>query len=352
MRLSAGLLLLLFGLVAAAPAPNSGESNESKESKESKESGESDRLTITKHFYPDSFVVYKGKHDIVNILVPLNSLNFDEDSEDDDTSDDDNTTVFFVEADKDAKGKRIDRGLYVLKGGKATKILDNGRDAAASSDNSKEVFFGAQDGIYTYNQKDNTAVKYGSVTDSIIGIAKENITDAIYILTEDNIVYKVTESGEKKEKVENVDGALEIVLDYSDNLYYYGADKQPYVLTADGVQKINGLPEHPKSVRLVKPPFVIEEGVPFISDNEVYFIYPNGTSEVTGFDFKPNAKPTAYGIEATLIQYYGYNKKIYEYNILAILLNEAIDELKNFLETKSSTIQSMSTRSRSKMHGH
>ncbi|CAK1594856.1 unnamed protein product [Parnassius mnemosyne] len=345
--------LLLIGLAIAAPAPDkSKESEESKESVESKESSENEKITITKDFFHDSFIVYRGKHEIVNIIVPLNSLNFDDDAEDDDTSDDSNATLFFVEADEDAAGNRIDKGLYIFKDGKAKKLLDNGRDAAASSDDSKDVFFGAKDGIYKYDPKENAAVKYGTVTDSIIGIAKENSTDVIYILTEDHNLYKVTEDGQKKVKIDDVVGAQEIVLDYSNNLYFYGENKQPYVVNADGVKKIEGLPENPTSVILIKPPFVVENGVPFICDNVAYIIYANGKSEKTEFDFKSNAKPSAYGMEATLIQYYAYHKKIYEYNILTLVLSGIVDELKNFLENKASTIQSMATRSRSSLRAH
>ncbi|CAK1594857.1 unnamed protein product [Parnassius mnemosyne] len=346
-------LFLLIGLAIAAPAlDKSKESEESKESVESKESGENERITITKDFYYDSVIVYRGKHEIVNIIVPINSLNFDDDAEDDNTSDDSNAILFFVEADEDADGNRIDKGLYVLKDGKAKKLLDNGRDAAASSDDSKDVFFGAKDGIYKYDPKENTAVKYGTVIDSIIGIAKENSTDVIYILTEDHGLYKITENGQKKVKMDDVVGAREIVLDYSNNLYFYGENKQPYVVNADGIKKIEGLPKNPNSVRLIKPPFVVENGVPFMCDNVAYIIYANGRSEKTEFDFRSNAKPSAYGMEGLLIQYYAYHKKIYAYNILNLILSGVIEELKNFLESKESIIQSIATRSRSSLRAH
>ncbi|CAG4960806.1 unnamed protein product [Parnassius apollo] len=346
-------LFLLIGLAVTAPAPEkSKESKENVESKESKESGENEQITVTKDFFPDSFIVYRGKHEIVNIIVPLNSLNFNDDAKDNETSDNSNITLFFVEADVDAAGNKVYKGLYVLKDGKAKKILGNGRDAAASSDDSKDVFFGAKDGIYKYDPKKTKAVKYGTVRDSIIGIAKENATDVIYILTEDHDVYKVTEEGQKKVKIDDVVGAREIVLDNSNNLFFYGVNKKPYVVNDDGVKKIEGLPKNPNSVRLIKPPFFLENGVPFTSDNVAYLIYPNGTSERTDFDFKSNAKPSAYGMEAALIQYYGYCKNIYEYNILSLVLAGIIDDLKNFLENQAPTIQTLATQSRSSLRAH
>ncbi|CAG4960818.1 unnamed protein product [Parnassius apollo] len=336
-------LFLLLGLAVSAPAPDkseeSKESKESLESNESKDSGEYDQSTITKKIYYDSPVVYKGKHEIVNIIVPLNSLNFDDEYEGDDTSIDRNTILFFVESDEDGAGNRIDKGLYVLKDGKAKKLLDNGRDAAASFDNSKDVFFSAKDGIYKYDPKENIAVKYGTVTDSIIGIAKENATDVIYILTEDHNLYKVTEDGQKKVKMDDVVGAREIILDYSNNLYFYDENKQPYFVNDDGVKKIVGLPKNPTSVRLIRPPFAIDNGALFISDNVAYLIYPNGTSERTNFNFKSNAKPSAFGLETTTIHYYAYHKKIYEYNVLSRV-------------PSGSTIQSTATRSRSSLKAH
>ncbi|CAG4960810.1 unnamed protein product [Parnassius apollo] len=342
-------LFLLVGLAVTAPAPEkSKESKENLESKESKESSENDQITVTKDFFPDSFIVYRGNHEIVNIIVPLNSLNFNDDAKDNETSDNSNITLFFVEADVDAAGNRIDKGLYVLKDGKAKEILANGRDAAASSDDSKDVFFGAKDGIYKYDPKETKAVKYGTVTDSIIGIAKENATDVIYILTEDHNLYKVTEEGQKRVKIDDVVGAREIVLDNSNNLYFYGVNKKPYVVNADGVIKIEGLPENPTSVRLIKPPFLLENGVPFTSDNVAYLIYPNGTSERTDFDFKSNAKPSAYGMERALIQYYGYRKNIYEYNIFFLVVLGIIDDLEN----NAPTIQTLATRSRSSLRAY
>ncbi|CAH2061775.1 unnamed protein product, partial [Iphiclides podalirius] len=340
-------LLLLIGLVAAAPRPDN--SVESKESAESKESSENDHVTITKDFYPSSLAVYSGEHEIVDILVPLNSMNFDDDSEDDDTSDDDELIIFFVEADVDAAGGRVDKGLYMLRGGKAQKLLENGRDAAASSDDSKEVFLAASDGIYVYKYNDTAPVKYGTFGEGVISIAKENNTDAVYALTDSRHLYKVTDQGQQWTKVEEATGAKEIVLDFSNNLYFYGDDLQPYVIK-DGAKKIQGLPADPKSVRLLNPPFILDDGVPFVSDNVAYILYANGTSEEGGFDFKPNARPSAYGVDAVLIQYYAYNKKIYEYNILTILLSDILEELKSYLNTNSGSIRSMASRPRTKLH--
>ncbi|CAG4980447.1 unnamed protein product [Colias eurytheme] len=321
--------ILLLGFVSTAPT------------------SDEEHLTITTQYYAESLVVYTGKHDIVNILVPLNSLNFDEDdSSESDESSESEITVFFAEADIDENGKRVDQGLYVLKNGTAKKILENGRDAAASGDSSKKVYLAASDGIYVYNQEDETATKFGSISDSIIGIAQEVESDVLYILTEDNSVYKVTEDGNKKTKIDDIVNAQQIVLDYENNLYFYTPDKKVHVYTSEGVKDVTGLPSNPSKITLIKPPILLDNGIPVVLDAASYIIYANGTTEDYGVDIKPNAIPTAYGMEAALIQYYGHNKKLYEYNMLAIVLSSILEELKDFLGDKTDSIQSIATQKR------
>lgn len=302
-----------------------------------------DQIIITTDFFPDELSVYSSQNDIISITVPLNSINFEDDDDDDDSDSD--IILFFVEADLDNGEVKEYKGLYRYKNGTATKMLDDGTSSTASIDDSKLAFFGAKSGIYVYDNEDGSVKKYGTVDDSVIDIVKVNGTGPLYVLTEDHTVYKVTEEGNKKVAVDGAKDAQQIMLDYSDNVYFYGPDKKPKVVTENGVQEIVGLPENPAQVRLIKPPFVIENGVVFIVDNDIYTIFANGTSEKT--DFKLDAKPTASAVEATLIQYYAYNKNIYEYNILTIILGELFDELKTFLEEKAEDIQSIATRSRS-----
>ncbi|CAH1642543.1 unnamed protein product [Spodoptera littoralis] len=307
-------------------------------------SEEDETVVVTPEFFPDEIAVHTFDHDPVKILTPLNALNF-EDDEDDESSDSDATTTFVVLADKDDQGKKVYKGLYLLTSGEATKILENGKDAAAANDDTKLVYFAASDGIYVYNAEKKSADKYGSVSDDLIGIAKVNGSDAIYVLSADHFVYKVTENGNKKVKVDPIVDAQQIILDYQNNLFYYTSDKSVYVYVNGEVKKIGGLPEHASYVEILNPAFVFENGAPVIVDNKSYLIYENGTSEAGDFEFQ--VKPTAYSMEATLIQYYAYNKKVYEYNVLAIILGEVLEELKKFLDDKTDAIQSIATRSRS-----
>ncbi|CAG4960824.1 unnamed protein product [Parnassius apollo] len=200
------------------------------------------------------------------------------------TSEESNTILFFVEADEDAAGNRIDKGLYILKDGKTKKLLENGRDAAASSNYSKDVCK-RQDLQIRPEEKYNRKIR-------------------------------ITEDGRKKVKMDDVLSARVIVLDYSNNLYFYGENKQLYFVNADGVKNIEDLLKNSNSVRLIKPPLVKENGIPYMSDNIAYIIYANGISEKADFNFESNVIPSAYGMEVTLIQYYAYHEKIYEHNVI------------------------------------
>ncbi|KAJ8708118.1 hypothetical protein PYW08_010484 [Mythimna loreyi] len=258
---------------------------------------------ISEKFFLDSQAVYTADHDIVKILTPLNAINSDS-----------GIVTFIVLADVQENGDKVDQGLYRLKDGQATKLLDNGRDAAASNVDTKTAYFAASDGIYSYNAAENKAEKYGTVTDDLISIAKVNGSDVIYALTAANVLLKVTEEGTKKEVVDKVVNAQEIILDRQNNLYFYTGDKTVYVLVGDEVRKIEGLPANPSYLNIINPPFVLKNGVPVIVDNKSYIAYENGKSKLGIIDFA--VRPTAYSIEATFIQYYGYNKKVYEYAII------------------------------------
>lgn len=179
MRLLAYLtLFVLVSLLAAAPSTTSDDSDDD------------DKLAITYKYFLDDYIKYTAEHDIVKIVVPLNSLNFDEGDDSSESSEvDSDVILFFVEADVQTDGNKDYRGLYVLRDGKAKMILENGRDAAASGDDSKLVFLAADDGIYVYNYTTNSAEKYGNVTDSIIEIEKEKEGDVLYILTADHEVF-------------------------------------------------------------------------------------------------------------------------------------------------------------------
>ncbi|XP_032524449.2 uncharacterized protein LOC116775636 [Danaus plexippus] len=296
-----------------------------------------EKIVIPRQIFDKSLVKYKAEHDIVDIIVPLNALNFDESMKDSDSkseSDENDltdVTVFLVEADfKD--GKRIDHGLYLYKNDEVKMILPNGRAAASSSNENKLVYFGASDGLYVYNVDSKSADKYGKFSDSIIDIATNEDGKHIYILSEDHILYNVTNGGEDKVILDEVEDAQEIVLDDSENIYFYDDNKDVFIKNADGIIKVQGLPEGGKSLKLVNPPFIMEESIPLMIDNVLYVVYANGTSDAPGLEFSPNAKPTAYGADAVLVQYYAYNKRLYEFNLLSLIAEDIFEGMQDEVE--------------------
>ncbi|GBP55094.1 hypothetical protein EVAR_46391_1 [Eumeta japonica] len=311
-----------------------------------------DEVIVTQEFFPDELAIYTAEHEIVSLVAPVNAINFDDDDDDQDeeTESDQNAILFFALADIGPNGEKIDKGLYILQNKVATKLLDNGRDTSAELGDSKVVYFGASDGIYKYNYAEKKAEKYGTITDSVLQLAKVNGSDAIYILTDDKQLYKVTEAGTKKTRIDGVTDPKEIVIDYSNNLFCIGANNKPYVVTADEVREITGFSSDSTYAKLIRPPFLFEDGLPFVSGDKVYMIYSNETSETT--DFTLQVKPSAYAMEAALIQYYGYNKKIYEYNILAIIMGSMLDEMKSYLQNFASDINKIATRSRSDLRAN
>ncbi|KAL0859778.1 hypothetical protein ABMA27_010134 [Loxostege sticticalis] len=279
--------LLLVGLATAAPVND-------------------EVFHLTSDWFPDNFVVYTGENEITNIVVPVNTLNFKRDTV---SAISDNIYIFFVEANK---------GIFLLKNKTATKLLDNGNYISAPRDHSKDVFFAASDGIYTFNAEKKTAEKYGSLTDNIISIEVANKTNEIYILTVDHILYKVTEDGNHKEEITNVKDAQQIALDSFNNLYYVDSKKHMYARLQIGgaVKKVKNLPDDPTYIKLLRPPVVLNHLVPVIAD-EKGFMVKDGTAEIPEIIF--DIKPTAYSVEASLILYLGHNNKIYEYQLLNIL---------------------------------
>ncbi|XP_075987095.1 uncharacterized protein LOC142983845 [Anticarsia gemmatalis] len=229
-------------------------------------------------------MIYTAEYDIVNIIFPRFSL--EEIRRTSFKKLPNNPTIFFVLAD-DVNEKRIDKGIFIRKNRTVSKLLDNGRDADGFYDATKTSFFiAASDGIYSYNSGDNVAEKYGSVTDSIIGIAKCDDRDLIYILTDDHKVYTVTNNGD--------------------------------------VVKIEGLPENNKDVKILRP--VPEERfTAVIVDTRVYLAYTNGTGIRVGL--VTDGKATAYSIEGTFFVYAAYNKKLYEYETLDAFSEDIVRQL-------------------------
>lgn len=206
-------------------------------------------------------MIYTGKHDIVRIYVPLNQYKVEREP---------NYTLFFVEGEyKD--DEVINKGLYVFNDGKATKLLDNGRDAIET--NANTIYLGAEDGIYKYDNTGKTVTKHGSVTDSISQLAYNNNTDAIYYLTDDNEVYKLNEDATASVKVTELTDVQEMAFGFEGKLYYYDSKKEFYVVDfEEGVvlKKITGLPVNMNKFVLLPSFLTNPQGVLLYADSIMY----------------------------------------------------------------------------------
>lgn len=295
----------------------------------SKESDIDKPVTSSKQALYD-LVIYTSQHDIVSLTVPLKCANFKDNVfyANKDVCDS-GTDLYFVEADIDEKGKKEYKGVYCFANGTASKVLETGTDVTAID---KEAYISAKDGIYVFNALAKKIEKYGNISDSLIGIAKARDTDVLYVLTEDHNVYKVTNGGNTKEKLHDVRDAQQILLDFSNNLFFYGTDKVPYVVTEGGVKRITGTLENASDVFLIKLQFSVRDAAMFVADEKFYAIFLNGTS--LPFDVYLPVKPMAFAPELGIIQYYSYNKKIYERNMLLIALLNLSNDIVNKMEGK------------------
>ncbi|XP_037867978.1 uncharacterized protein LOC119628725 [Bombyx mori] len=218
-----------------------------------------------------------SNHDITNPLYDTSGNNSSSDPDNSRGMFDFGPTTFLVHYVTRDDNKEY-KSIYAHKNGKAKKVLEDGIAVFDEFPKSR-AYLGNKDGIYIYDTETEKLEKYGNLSDSVIGIVKENRTDDLYILTEDHVVYKVTEEGTKKIKVNEAEHAERIALDWDDNLYYIGANDHPYVVASDGAKKIEGLPANPTSVFICRPPIKIKHGAWFMSGKQPYIIYPNATSK-------------------------------------------------------------------------
>ncbi|XP_028166840.1 uncharacterized protein LOC114357431 [Ostrinia furnacalis] len=249
-------------------------------------------FTVDKNWFNENSVVYTGENEITKISVPMifNSMKNDGSFD---------LYVFFIEAQK---------GLYVLKNQKVTKLFANGADVAESSNGT--VYLAATDGIYTFNAEKNTAEKYGSLTDNVISIAVANGTQEIYIITKDKVLFKVTDEGNSKVEITEVKDAVDMVFDLFSNLYFVDTKKQVFVRSHDGnVTKVTGLPENPSVVKLFRGK---SYAAPIFVDDKVYVVNFDGTTEFHNTTF--SISPTAVSFETCLF-HLARNKKIYKYGL-------------------------------------
>ncbi|KAI8423149.1 hypothetical protein MSG28_014218 [Choristoneura fumiferana] len=300
-------------------------------------------IVVTENFFSHGSVLYTGKHDIVRIFVPFNQFNFEDNSIEVTSSSSSEEiehphTLFFVEGD--FKNEQVVyQGLYIFKDGKATKILDNGRDATATRTNT--IYLGAKDGIYKYDNATNTATKHGTVTDSISQLAHNNKTNSIYYLTDDYEVYKLNDDATASVKVPSLVDVQEMAFGFEGKLYYYNSNKEFYVvdIEGDGVQKkIKGLPANMNKTVLISPMYGMEDGAILYVDKIVYSLKSDQAEKLR---IRMDVPLTAQAPQPTLIQFYAKDKKIYEFNIILIMLSNVFEGLREALNDYQDVISSV-----------
>ncbi|XP_063630381.1 uncharacterized protein LOC134801714 [Cydia splendana] len=270
-------------------------------------------VIVTENFFKEEYIIYTSEHDIVKIYVPFNKLNFQNDGP---------NTMFFVEAEINNSEPK-DKGLYVFKDGKATKVLDNGRDAVATNEN--VIYFGANDGIYKYNEADNSAAKHGTVTDNIIQLAHNKVTNTVYYLTANHEVFKLNNEATNSVKVAPVKDVQAFVFGFEGNMYYLDSKKNVYVFNdADNTEpkKVVGLPSQINKLTLIAPLNGMEKGSVLLVDKTIYVVKPDAT---ISRELRPTTEVslevelTAFGPQPTMIQFYAKDKKLYEFNFFTIM---------------------------------
>ncbi|KAM3969002.1 uncharacterized protein ACR2FA_003060 [Aphomia sociella] len=275
-------------------------------SKQSRSTNRSDAI------YQNQQIIFSSEFNVTKILVPANSNKYIQ------TESSEIPSIFFTISDPKLEGGSC---IYVLEGFAAYEILEGGRDTTADYSMDSTIYLGAKDGIYKYNPETLSAKRFSPFRDDIIQLQKANGTDVIYILNSDYKMYKIERNGSVKTRVQTVPCALEFVLDTSNNIYYIGCnDHMPHIVKSDGsIPTLTAsVIEDFREIKLLRPAFIMEKCIPFFGDGNLYILYVNGTSEKK--DFYISEKPSAFSVDASLYLVAALNGKIYEFNVMEVLL--------------------------------
>ncbi|CAH2061772.1 unnamed protein product, partial [Iphiclides podalirius] len=257
-------------------------------------------------------VIFTSSFNITSILVPVDSSKYMPAGVSDVPS------IFFAISDPRLEGGSC---IYVLEGLAAYELLEGGRDSTADYGAGKAIYFGARDGLYKYDADSLSAKKYGPFDDDILQLQKGNDTDAIFILNTERKIYRIEKNGTVKTKIQSIICALEFVLDTSNNIYYIACDdRMPHIARQDGsyISYVTTVGDDFKDIKLLRPAFVMEKCIPFFADGGLYILYANGTTEKK--DFYIRERPSAYSVDATLYLVAALDGKIYEFNVMEVLL--------------------------------
>ncbi|CAH2098616.1 unnamed protein product [Euphydryas editha] len=276
----------------------------------------SSSLNVKDKSYTSAFkaeqVIFSSGNNITKLLVPSDGTSyFLEDISD-------LPSIFFTVTDSKLSGGSC---IYVLEDLAAYEILEGGRDSTSDYSSDRSVYFGAKDGVYKYDAESLSAKKFGPFRDDIIQIQKANGSDIIYYLTSNKKLFKLENNGTVRTRVSAVTCAQEFVLDTSNNIYFTSCDDGlPRIVKSDGnlVTYTASVTDDIKEVQLLRPAFIMENCVPIFGDGNLYMLYVNGTNEKKDFFIKD--RPSAYSIDAALYIVAALNGKIYEFNIMEVML--------------------------------
>lgn len=262
--------------------------------------------------FRDDQIVFASPFNITRLLVPANGQKYLQ------TEGSDIPSIFFTVADPKAEGGSC---IYVLEGFAAYEILEGGRDSTADYSLDRAVYFGAKDGLYKYHSDTLSAKKFGPFRDDIIQLQKANGTDTIYILNTAHKMFKIEKNGTLKTRINNIACALQFVLDTSNNIYYVGCgDRMPHIIKSNGnvLSLTASVIEEFRDLKLLRPAFIMESCIPFFGDGVLYILYSNGTYEKKDLVIREEA--SAFSVDAALYLVASLNGRIYEFNVMEVLI--------------------------------
>lgn len=257
-------------------------------------------------------VIFTSNFNITKLLVPAHGAKLhNKDSTD-------IPSIFFTVVEPKLEGNSC---IYVLEDFVAYEILEGGRDSTADYSNDDSIYFGAHNGLYKYCPESLSAKKYGPFRDNIIQLQKSNESDIIYYLTGDNQIFKVENNGTIRSRVKSISCATEFVLDTSNNIYYIDCgDNMIHIVKNNGdvLSLTASVIEEFVYIKLIRPPFIMANSIPFIGDGILHVLYSNGSLDKK--DFYMEDRPSAFSVDAALYLVVAVDGQIYEYNVMDDLI--------------------------------
>lgn len=258
-----------------------------------------------KSIFRDEQIVFSSPYNITAILVPVDGKYI---------VNNDIPTIFFAVTDSKSD---IGSCIYVLEGFAAFEVLEGGRDCTADYGSDDNVYFGAKDGLYQYDKDTLSAKRIGVFRDDIIQLQKANSADIFYILTGNHKMYRLENNGTVKVELNEVQCAKQFVLDTNNNLYYDNCkDRNIHIIKSDGSLLIASDLYEFKDLKLIRPPFVMEQCIPLFGDGTMYILCSNGS--LIKKDFHLDERPSAFSFDAALYVVAAVNGKIYEFNVMEL----------------------------------